>query len=150
MCSRNLRKWKVDKSSYWQVAKEYNIEDILHRLIGDREWVAIQGECIASDVQGNKYHIRKPDMYVFNLIYPEGRVGSLESKKLINEQGLKFVPIISEDAPIKGMTVSEVLEYATGKSELYDCLREGIVFRSQDGKQSFKAVSPEFLIKNNE
>ena len=150
VCSRNLRKWRADKSSYWQVAKEYNIEDILHRLIGDREWVAIQGECIASDVQGNKYHVRKPDMYVFNLIYPEGRVGSLEAKKLINEQGLKFVPIISEDAPIKGMTVSEVLEYATGKSELYDCLREGIVFRSQDGKQSFKAVSPEFLIKNNE
>ena len=51
---------------------------------------------------------------------------------------------------LKGMTVNEVLTYATGKSELYDTLREGIVFRSLDGKQSFKAVSPEFLIKNEE
>ena len=48
------------------------------------------------------------------------------------------------------MSVAEVLEYATGKSQLYDTLREGIVFRSLDGKQSFKAVSPEFLIKHNE
>ena len=50
----------------------------------------------------------------------------------------------------KGMSVEEVLDYATGKSQLYDTLREGIVFRSLDGKQSFKAVSPEFLIKHNE
>ncbi len=65
-------------------------------------------------------------------------------------RGLKFVPIINESADIKGMSVSEVLDYATGKSALYDTLREGIVFRSLDGKQSFKAVSPDFLIKNNE
>lgn len=150
VCSRNLRKWKRDTSSFWSVAEKYNIEEILYKLIGDNEWVAIQGECVASNVQGNKYHVTEPDLYVFNLIYPSGRVGSVEAKKIVNDLGLKFVPILSEDAQIKGMTVSEVLEYATGKSQLYDTLREGIVFRSEDGKQSFKAVSPEFLLKNNE
>lgn len=150
VCSRNLRKWKKDTSSYWTVAEKYHIEEILHKLIGDNEWVAIQGECVASNVQGNKYHVTEPDLYVFNLIYPNGRVGSVEAKNILSEYGLKFVPILSEDAPIKGMTVNECLEYATGKSQLYDTLREGIVFRSEDGKQSFKAVSPEFLLKNNE
>ena len=150
VCSRNIRKWKKDTSSFWSVAEKYNIEEVLHKLIGDNEWVAIQGECIASNVQGNKYHVTEPDLYIFNLIYPSGRVGSVEAKKIVNDLGLKFVPILSEDAPIKGMTVPEVLEYATGKSQLYDTLREGIVFRSEDGKQSFKAVSPEFLLKNNE
>lgn len=150
VCSRNLRKWKKDTSSFWSVAEKYNIEEVLHKLIGNNEWVAIQGECVASNVQGNKYHVTEPDLYVFNLIYPSGRVGSVEAKKIINNLGLKFVPILSEDAQIKGMTVPEVLEYATGKSQLYDILREGIVFRSEDGKQSFKAVSPEFLLKNNE
>ena len=29
-------------------------------------------------------------------------------------------------------------------------IKEGIVFRSLDGKKSFKAVSPEFLAKNDE
>lgn len=150
VCSRNLRKWKKDTSSFWSVAEKYNIEEVLHKLIGDNEWVAIQGECIASNVQGNKYKVAEPDLYVFNLIYPSGRVGSVEAKKIVGEYGLKFVPIIDEAADIKGMTVSEVLDYATGKSQLYDTLREGIVFRSLDGKQSFKAVSPEFLIKHNE
>lgn len=150
VCSRNLRKWKKDTSSFWSVAEKYNIEEVLHKLISDNEWVAIQGECVASNVQGNKYHVTEPDLYVFNLIYPSGRVGSVEAKKIVNDLGLKFVPILSEDAQIQGMTVPEVLEYATGKSQLYDTLREGIVFRSEDGKQSFKAVSPEFLLKNNE
>ena len=48
------------------------------------------------------------------------------------------------------MNVTEVLDYATGKSALYDTLREGIVFRSPNGEQSFKAVSPEFLMKHGE
>ena len=150
VCSRNLRKWKKDNSSFWRVAERYNIEEVLHDLIGDNEWVAIQGECVAPDVQGNKYKVTEPDLYVFNLIYPSGRVASIEAKKILNEYGLKFVPIIDESVSLKGKTVSEVLDYATGKSQLYDTLREGIVFRSSDGKQSFKAVSPEFLIKHNE
>ena len=150
VCSRNLRKYVPDDSSFWSVAKRYNIENILHRLIGDYQWVCIQGECIAPNVQGNKYKVTEPDLYCFNLIYPTGRLGSVKAKEILGEFGLKFVPIINEAADIKGMSVAEVLEYATDKSELYDTLREGIVFRSFDGKQSFKAVSPEFLIKYNE
>ena len=150
VCSRNLRKWKKDTSSFWSVAEKYNIEQILYQLIGDNEWVAIQGECVASNVQGNKYKVTEPDLYVFNLIYPSGRVGSVEAKKIVGEYGLKFVPIIDESVNLKGMSVADVLKYATGKSQLYDTLREGIVYRSLDGKQSFKAVSPEFLIKHGE
>jgi len=48
------------------------------------------------------------------------------------------------------MTVNEVLDYAHGTSKLYDTLREGVVFRSLDGKQSFKAVDPLFLLKHDE
>ena len=44
-------------------------------------------------------------------------------------------------------TVDELLEYADGKSVIDGLEREGIVLRSKDGKQSFKAVSNEFLIK---
>lgn len=150
VCSRNLRKWNRDASAFWSVAEKYNIEQILHQLIGDNEWVAIQGECVASNVQGNKYKVTEPDLYVFNLIYPSGRIGSVEAKKILGEYGLKFVPIIDESVNLKDMSVADVLKYATGKSRLYDTLREGIVFRSLDGKQSFKAVSPEFLIKYNE
>lgn len=150
VCSRNRRIYKEDSSSYWRVAERYNIVRVLYELIQDNEWVAIQGECIAPKVQRNKYHVTEPDLFVFNVIYPSGRLGSVEAKELVESQGLKFVPIIDTDVSIKGMSVNECLGYATGKSELYDTLREGIVFRSADGKQSFKAVSPEFLLKYNE
>lgn len=123
---------------------------MLRDLIGDNEWVAIQGECIAPNVQGNKYRVSEPDLYVFNLIFPDGRIDSIRAKEIIEKYGMKFVPIISEKIRIKGMSVSEILGYATGKSQLFNTLREGIVFRSMDGKQSFKAVSPDFLIKHNE
>lgn len=150
VCSRNLRIWTPDNSSYWSVAKKYNIEKILHKIIGDAPWVAIQGECVAPAVQGNKYHVKEADLYVFNVVYPGKRLGSLEAKALMEQHGLKFVPILEEQVKLKGMSVTEVLDYATGKSTLYDTLREGIVFRSPDGEQSFKAVSPEFLMKHGE
>lgn len=150
VCSRNLRIWKEDSSSYWKVVKRYDLKKVLYQLIGDHEWVAIQGECIASNVQGNKYKVKEADLYVFNLVFPEGRLGSLEAKEIVEKHGLKFVPVLEERVSLKGKTVAEVLEYATGKSKLYDTLREGIVFRTLDGKQSFKAVSPDFLIKHGE
>lgn len=150
VCSRNLRIKKEDNSSYWKVAKKYELEKILKKLIGNHPWVAIQGECVAPNVQGNKYHVTEADLYVFNVIYPEGRLGSLEAKKLVEKHGLKFVPIVEEKVSIIGKTVEEVLNYATGKSALYDTLREGIVFRSEDGVRSFKAVSPDFLLKHGE
>lgn len=150
VCSRNLRIWNEDNSTYWTVAKKYNIEKVLRDLIGDYDWVAIQGECVGPGVQGNKYHVTEPDLYVFNLIYPDGRVGTQDARFMLSVIcDLKFVPIL-EVVNLKGMSVKEVLDYATGESKLYNTLREGIVFRSLDGKQSFKAVSPDFLIKHNE
>lgn len=150
VCSRNYRLSEKDTSSYWKAAKKYNIEKVLRGLIGKHEWVAIQGECVAPFVQGNKYHVAGVDLYVFNLVYPEGRVGSLETKKTVEQYGMKFVPIVAESVKLTGMSVAEVLDYATGDSKLYPTLREEIVFRSKDGKRSFKAVSPELLILHGE
>ncbi len=149
VCSRNLRLGKPDNSSYWRVSERYKIENVLHNMIGDRDWIAIQGECIAPNVQGNKYKVKEPDLYVFNLIYPTGRLGSVVAKSIIENHGMKFVPIIT-DGYVLPDTVQEVLDYAHGQSEIGDTLREGIVFRSKDGVHSFKAVDPLFLLKYNE
>lgn len=149
VCSRNLRLYAKDNSSYWRVSDRYNIENALKNMIGDRDWIAIQGECIAPNVQGNKYKVSEPDLYVFNLIYPSGRMDSIMARNICQQHGFKFVPIIETDYVLPD-TVNEVLEYAHGQSQLYDTLREGIVFRSKDGKQSFKAVDPLFLLKYDE
>jgi hypothetical protein len=149
VCSRNLRLWSKDSSSYWRVSDKYQIENALREMIGDRDWIALQGECIAPNVQGNKYRVTDADFYAFNLIYPTGRLDSLTAKNICNQYGMKFVPIIATDYVLPD-TVNEVLEYAHGKSQINDTLREGIVFRSKDGKKSFKAVDPKFLLKYDE
>ena len=149
VCSRNLRLPHPDGSTYWVVSDKYQIENVLRNMIGDREWIAIQGECIGPKVQKNKYKVTEPDLFVFNLIYPKGRLDSLTAKSICEQHGLNFVPIIEPEMVLPD-TVDEVLAYAHGQSKLADTLREGIVFRSRDGKQSFKAVDPEFLMKWSE
>ena len=149
VCSRNLRLFKKDNQSYWKVSDKYNVEDKLKKLIGDNEWVAIQGECIAPNVQGNKYKVTEPDLLVFNLIYPTGRIGTLKASEICHDVGLNFVPIVLNNYILPD-TVDEVLAFAHGDSRLGNTIREGLVIRSLDGKTSFKAVDPLFLIKYNE
>ena len=149
VCSRNLRLNKKDNSSYWTVAEKYQLESVLKQLIQDHEFVAIQGECIGPRVQGNKYHVTEPDLYCFNLIYPEGKLDSITAAEIVEAYGLKWVPLI-EDGFVLPDTVEEMLEYATGTSALYDTLREGVVIRCYKAHLSFKAVSPDFLIKWDE
>lgn len=153
VCSRNLRKPKPDGTSYWQVAERYDIKNKLIQYVKATgvDWVAIQGECVASNVQGNKYKVREADLYVFNLIdSTEKRYPSIAAKGVLEKYGFKFVPIIDTNLDLSKKTVNDLLTMANGKSLLVDGLREGIVFRSKDGKHSFKAVSPEFLIKYGE
>lgn len=149
VCSRNNRLCYPDNSSYWKVSDKYQIEQMLKNMIGDREWIAIQGECIGPKIQKNKYGVKDCDLYVFNLIYPTGRVDSIHAKSICENHGLNFVPIIQTDYEMPD-TVDEIVAYADGQSVLADTLREGVVFRTQDGKQSFKAVSNQFLLKWSE
>jgi len=151
VCSRNLRLFTKDASSYWAVSDKYEIEKRLCEYLNehtDCEWVAIQGECISPKVQGNKYKVQEPDLFVFNFVLPTGRIGSNEAAEIINGMGMKFVPIIGTMKLPK--TVPETLVFAHGNSALGHTIREGVVCRSLDGKQSFKAVDPLFLIKYNE
>lgn len=149
VCSRNRRLPVNDGSVYWQVSDKYMIKEKLMNMIGDREWIAIQGECIAPKVQKNKYGVSEPHMYVFNLLTPKGRWGSVAARDYLGTRGFDFVPIVDEDFKLPD-TVDEMITLAHGKSMLADTLREGLVVRSCEGTKSFKAVDPEFLLKWSE
>lgn len=149
VCSRNLRLYQKDNSIYWQVAEKYHMEDVLKQLIGPNDFVAIQGECIGPKIQGNKYGVKESELYCFNLIYPGHKVDSVDAEATVSKLGLKWVPLI-DDNFILPDTVEEMLNYATGKSLLADTLREGVVIRCYRAHLSFKAVSPDFLIKWDE
>ena len=153
VCSRNVvqstpdKKCFYEKNVYWDIAKKYNIEKVLEDLIGDNEWITLQGETIGEGIQKNKYNIKGLDFYAFNLItQKQGKINSLDAEKILRDQGIKFVPIIDANFILPD-TIEDLMKYSTGESKLYNTLREGIVFRNYDQNISFKCVSNDFLIK---
>ena len=83
----------------------------------------------------------------FNLIDSvRGRWNSVEAKNVCSTYGIPWAPILDENFILPD-TVDELLTIATGESVCDHGMREGLVFRSQDGVKSFKAVSNEFLLK---
>jgi ATP-dependent RNA circularization protein (DNA/RNA ligase family) len=89
------------------------------------------------------------DLAVFNVIFSTtGRMNSIRMKKLMDEFNIPTVPILEEKININQFaTVDDILAYADGNSVVDGKPREGIVFRSEDGSRSFKAVSNNFLLK---
>jgi hypothetical protein len=151
VCSRTVRLWTSSDGSphYWRAVEKYNLKEVLEDLIGDKEFVAIQGEIRDPKVQGNKYKVTETDFHAFNLIYPDGKVACLLAEPILEEYGIPWCPLIEARYTLPE-TVNELLDYSTAQSVVGDTLREGIVLRNYGKNTSFKAVSPDFLIKYNE
>lgn len=149
VCSRNIYLHKEDNSYYWEIARQYNIENALKQIIGDNQFVVLQGEIIGEGVQGNKYKIKGLDFYVFNLIYPDGQIYPLVATKILERHGIKSVPMLDTQFKLKE-TISDMVEYTKEKSTIAPVLREGVVIRNYDKKISFKVVNPDFLLKHKE
>jgi len=149
VCSRNLHLPKENNSSYWCIARKYNIQKVLEHLIENNQFVAIQGEIIGPGIQGNKYKVSEYDMYAFNLIYPDKKIDSETAEFMLEEWGIKFVPILDNEFKLKP-SIHKNVEYAKGKSMLVDGLREGVVVRNYEKNLSFKIVNLEFLLKFEE
>lgn len=153
ICSRNMKLGPNSNQKQVEMAKKYDIENVLKNIIGDNEWVCIQGETAGPKIQGNPQGLGSTRLFVFNLIYPMGRVKSVEAREILKAQKLEWVPIIASGVSIKGKTEEDLLEMANGNSMLNeDKKREGIVFRAEneDLDLSFKAVSPQYLLAKGE
>lgn len=157
VCSRNVRQQDEkqecyhDHNIYWDLAFKYNIEQHLKDYLNDYptlKWVCIQGEGVGA-VQGNPLKLKEDDLYVFNFKDScLGRWPSHNGKEQVEKWGMKWVPILGEVKMPD--TMEELKQIATGKSVVNpDVMREGLVYRSLDGSDSFKNVSREYLLKHN-
>ena len=158
VCSRNVRQQDEkqecyhDHNIYWDLAFKYNIEQHLKDFLNQfpqLKWVCIQGEGVGS-VQGNPLKLTEDDLYVFNFKESQtGRWSSMAGAGQVREWGMKWVPILGEVQMPDTMEELKVL--ATGKSRVNpEVMREGIVYRSLDGSDSFKNVSREYLLSKKE
>lgn len=156
VCSRNVRQADREQACYhesniyWELADKYDIEKILTQFATENDYnrVVLQGEGVGS-VQGNPYKFTENQLFVFNLIIDGTRLGTVEMADFCKSHGLTSVPIIDTAYELP-KTMEEMKLEADGYSELNPKVkREGFVYRSLNGQQSFKNVSREYLLKHN-
>lgn len=165
VCSRNVcfdTPKKEDKlfyetNVYAEMAEKYNIKDMLTKMLkGDKklEFVTIQGETYGKGIQKREYGMKDIDFAAFNLIfgYKNGTIERLDTelmKDILETYDVPCVPILDNDFRLPE-TVEEMVEYAEGNSVIDGKYREGVVVRTRDGIQSFKAISNTYLLKKSE
>lgn len=157
VCSRNVRQkdeeqscWHECGNVYWEMAEKYSIEHALRDISNkyNSKRIILQGETYGEGVQGNPYKLKERRFAAFNLIINDIRLDSIDAKNILSNYAIPFVPIIDENYYLPKDMETFKLE-ADGKSVISDVKREGFVYRSKDGNQSFKNVSREFLLKHN-
>lgn len=146
VCSRNLS-LKEGKNIFWQIENKF---DILNKIRQSKKNVCVQGEVIGQGIQKNAYNTDL-DFYVYNVYDIDNKRFMLpnERRKFVNSIGLKHVPVL-ETFEFYFDDVEDILGYADGKSKLNNNTnREGIVFKSVDDEIQFKAISNNWLLKND-
>lgn len=169
VCSRNVCFDKPEKEEklfyetnvYTEMAIKYNMEKVLHSLLYETkglsenlDFVTIQGETYGKSVQKRDYHMDNIDFMAFNLIYGDKEFGAkrLNPREMVDtlsKYNIPCVPILDEHFKLLN-TIDEMIEYADGNSVIDGDYREGIVLRTYDATNSFKAVSNTYLINKGE
>lgn len=161
VCSRNVCFDKPEKEEklfyetnvYTEMAIKYNAEEVLKNILeahSEFEFVTIQGETYGKSVQQRDYHMENVDFKAFNLIfgYKDGTTKRLNPREmteiLTNTYNIPCVPILDEHFKLPN-SIDEMIAYADGDSVIDGDYREGVVLRTADGVNSFKAVSNYYL-----
>lgn len=158
ICSRNVvfdvpdKKCYYETNVYTEMAEKYNIykkmTEMLDKYFPNCEWITIQGETYGMGIQRRDYHTKEHNFMAFNFITSkDGRWNSIQMRDFLEKRfGIPCVPILNTNYILPD-TLDELRAYIDSKKSMLDNdIREGIVFRSQDGLKSFKCVSPKYLM----
>lgn len=163
VCSRNLELIEDTENSFWKAARQMDIENKLRSLNRN---ISIQGELIGEGIQGNKLKIKGQTVRFFNAFDIDRfeYIGFFDFNKLLGNLDLPSVPIVALDYELEN-DIDAIIKMATIKSQLSeDVWAEGIVIRPytekidlllsnenfNNGRVSFKAINPEFLLRYGE
>lgn len=123
---------------------------------------AVQGELMGPGIQQNREGLKSHKLFVFD-VYDIDTGEYLPPKERhllmaalyrigLNRDMVDHVPVIEFDKSLSELslfTTNDLLKYAEGPSIVHP-IREGDVFKSMDGKFSFKAISNQFLLKEKD
>lgn len=157
VCSRNWELKPDENNTYWKIALEMEIENILNDCALN---IALHGEIVGEGINKNPEKIGGQKFYLFNVwdiekrryMTPRERAGvfGLLKVKSDSPEKINHVPILGDVKIFEECsTMDDILEYAKGPSLNPDIRREGLVFKSTklvNGQiLSFKVVDNEIL-----
>lgn len=159
VCTKNTELTINDNSIYWVMEKYNRIEEKLNeyfkqavpgKLLGKN--IAIQGEIIGNSINGNYYNQQDHRFYVFDIYDIDSKQYWLPSQRNVFCKKYDFyqVPILEINRDLKTLSTDEIVKLADGESVISDTLgrspiREGLIFKSMVGYESFKVTSEKFL-----
>lgn len=142
---------KKDSNHFTAMAEELGLGERL-RYFGLN--IALQGELVAPNIQGNFEGVDKPEYYVYDIynisesryLLPAARHAILNTLNLLGGETIKHVPVYSWGVGVPE-DMQDVIKMASGESALNGKYREGLVFKSMSRDFSFKVISNEYLLK---
>lgn len=145
VCSRNLELKRDENNAFWRIALEYDIHKKI-RACGRN--LAVQGELIAPNIQGNYEKVNKPEFYVFDIFDIDKQEYMLPSErqdfcKILN---IQHVPVVDKAFSMID-NVDALLDMAEGNGMNVGVKREGLVFKHNNSEFSFKSISNSYLLK---
>lgn len=132
-------------SGIWQKLKE-------HHMSGGASY-ALQGELVGPGIRKNYEGLKKVQFFIYNVYSIDGNgtmeLSPAEAREVVQMFGLDYVPVIDADAKLPA-TIQECLKGAEGKGAFGAKQREGLVYKSNQVRFSFKAISNGYLLSGGE
>lgn len=158
VCSRNLDLAFSEENAMWKFAINLGLEGKL-RALGRN--IALQGEIVGEGIQKNKYKLKGQHIFFFNVfdIDAYSYVSLNDMRTLLKSLELYMVPVLEEGYMLES-SIDALVAKSRCKSRLNaETIAEGIVIRPLEetidryvmqGRVSFKAINPDFLIRYDE
>ena len=149
VCSRNLELKDDGTSTFWETAKS---EGLVEKLIALGKNIALQGELIGGQIQGNAYKVDKFQFHLYDIfdIDTQQYLTPRDVEGTALQLNIRHVPVLEQFTTFD-VRMEDLITYAEGKSVVgAKPEREGLVFKSlTEPGTSFKVISNKWLLKNN-
>lgn len=156
VCSRNILLQMADTSVYWDIARKFNIKDVLIKIATNNavKRVVLQGEIIGPKISNgsgkNIYALNEITLFGFNLFIGGIRVQYHKMASILSQYEINTVPYVNRAATLSRDVEAWVTLSSVDPSLLNEKTpREGIIIRDAEtnGKKfSCKVINPEFLL----
>lgn len=162
VCSRNWELSLDDSNATNSLVRMYIDSGLQESLRKLGKNIAIQGELMGPGIAQNREGFEAHKLFVFNIydidagqyLGPESAhftICGLWADFGLKEAMVEYVPVVHMYKTLHelGITsIQELLAFAEGKS-INHPIREGLVFKSEDGSFTFKVISNKFLLKED-